>query len=41
MIEKLQEIESQYAAIQRRLEDPAVAQDYAAVRDAQKALAEF
>ncbi len=41
MIEKLQEIESQYAAIQRRLEDPIVAQDYAAVRDAQKALAEF
>jgi len=41
MIEKLQEIETQYAAIQRRLEDPAVAQDYAAVRDAQKALAEF
>jgi peptide chain release factor 1 len=41
MLEKLQEIESQYAAIQRRLEDPNVAQDYAAVRDAQKALAEF
>jgi peptide chain release factor 1 len=41
MIEKLQEIESQYAAIQKRLEDPSVAQDYAAVRDAQKALAEF
>ncbi|HET7451938.1 MAG TPA: peptide chain release factor 1 [Thermoanaerobaculia bacterium] len=41
MIEKLQEIETQYAAIRKRLEDPNVAQDYAAVREAQKALAEF
>ncbi|HKB70450.1 MAG TPA: peptide chain release factor 1 [Thermoanaerobaculia bacterium] len=41
MIEKLQEIENQYAAIQRRLEDPNVAQDYSAVRQAQKALSEF
>jgi peptide chain release factor 1 len=41
MIEKLEEIEKKYASIQRRLEDPAVAQDYAAVRDAHKALSEF
>jgi len=41
MIEKLEEIENKYAEIQRRLEDPNVAQDYAAVREAQKALAEF
>src|SRR5512142_3018005 len=41
MIDKLQEIEKKYASLQARLEDPAVAQDYAAVRDAQKALAEF
>jgi len=41
MIEKLQEIENQYAAIQRRLEDPNVAQNYSAVRQAQKALSEF
>jgi len=41
MIEKLEEIENKYAAIQRRLEDPSVAQDYAAVREAQKALTEF
>ena len=41
MIEKLQEIETQYAAIRKRLEDPNVAQDYAAAREAQKALAEF
>ena len=41
MIEKLEEIEKKYASIQRRLEDPAVAQDYAAVRDAYKALSEF
>ena len=41
MIEKLEEIDKQYEAIRKRLEDPNVAQDYAAVRDAQKALAEF
>jgi peptide chain release factor 1 len=41
MIEKLEEIEKKYTSIQRRLEDPAVAQDYAAVREAQKALSEF
>ena len=41
MIEKLEEIEKKYTSIQRRLEDPAVAQDYAAVRDAHKALSEF
>jgi len=41
MIEKLEEIENKYASIQRRLEDPSLHQDYAAIRDAQKALSEF
>lgn len=41
MIEKLQEIERKYSEIQRRLEEPAVAQDYAAVRDAQKAISDL
>ncbi len=41
MIDKLQEIEKKYTSLQARLEDPAVAQDYAAVRDTQKALSEF
>jgi len=41
MIEKLEEIEKKYTSIQRRLEEPAVAQDYAAVREAHKALSEF
>jgi peptide chain release factor 1 len=41
MIEKLEEIERKYSGLQTRLEDPAIAQDYAAVRDTQKALAEF
>ncbi len=41
MIDKLQEIEKKYTSLQARLEDPAVAQDYAAVRDTQKALTEF
>jgi peptide chain release factor 1 len=41
MIEKLEEIEKKYTSIQRRLEEPDVAQDYAAVREAQKALSEF
>ena len=41
MIEKLEEIERKYVALQDRLADPNVAQDYAAVRDTQKAIAEF
>ncbi len=41
MIGKLEEIENKYAAIQRRLEDPVLQQDYAAVRNAHKALSEF
>ena len=41
MIEKLEEIERKYAALQARLENPEVSQDYAAVRDTQKALSEF
>jgi peptide chain release factor 1 len=41
MIDKLEEIEKKYAALQDRLADPNVAQDYAAARDTQKAIAEF
>jgi peptide chain release factor 1 len=41
MIDKLEEIERKYTDLQKRLEDPAIAQDYAAVRDTQKALSEF
>ena len=41
MIEKLQEIEKKYSEIQRRLEDPTLAQDYAAARDAQKAISDL
>jgi peptide chain release factor 1 len=41
MIEKLEAIERKFTQIQERLSDPAIAQDYAAVRDMQKALADY
>ena len=41
MIDKLEEIERKYSDLRARLEDPAVAQDYGAVRDTQKSLSEF
>jgi peptide chain release factor 1 len=41
MFDRLEEIDNKYAQIQRRLADPDFVQDYAAVRDAQKALTEI
>jgi peptide chain release factor 1 len=41
MFDRLEEIENKYGQIQQRLADPQFVQDYAAVRDAQKALTEI
>ncbi len=41
MIDKLEEIEKKYSDLRTRLEDPGVAQNYATVRDTQRALSEF